>query len=78
MPSEEIEPAIPAIEGPQIHALDRTDKGNKEHNYRDKATNTGHTHVGKIPRITRKTWYPCLEKPMKISSDTHKKALFSF
>jgi hypothetical protein len=43
MPSEETEPAIPAIERSQIHALDRTAKGSKEHNYRDKATNTGHT-----------------------------------
>jgi hypothetical protein len=36
LPSAEIEPTIPAIEGPQTHALDCTATGiGKEHHYRD-------------------------------------------
>jgi len=87
MPSEGIETTIPAIEGLQTHALDCTATGiGKEPNYNDETvpqytavtTNTGHTHVSEIRRTKRQTWYPWFQKPKKISTDKHTKALFVF
>ena len=66
LPSAGIETTMPAIEGPQTHALDFTATGiGKEHNHRDETvsqytavtTNTGHTHVSEIGHISIYIFY---------------------